>query len=238
MDSRGAMLLSLLLLTLSNLLFIFAIYVAVIRQYYTEAMMYTFTMIFSTFYHACDAPAQIAFCLARLRILQFGDFYCGIMCFWVTLLAMCIINDKFRSFLQLSGAIVIAMLTTWNMHSFVSFLTPCAVAISILLISWYYDYRNTRKFLYPRSYYIIYVPIGLGFAAIGLILFGFFQTEQNYYIVHSFWHMVIAVSAAFLLPDIKRNGMYHAFAPSRDMCSLRFCKRSRRSQPPPDDDEP
>lgn len=231
------MLLSLLLLTLSNLLFIFAIYVAIIRLYYTEAMMYTFTMIFSTFYHACDAPAQIAFCIMRLRILQFGDFYCGIMCFWVTLLAMCIIHDKFRSFLQLSGAIVVAMLTTWNMHSFVSFLTPCAIGILILLISWYYDYRKTRKFLYPRSYYIIYIPIGLGFAAIGLISFGFFQTEKNYHIVHSFWHMVIAVSAAFLLPDIRRNGLYHAFAPTRNMCSLRFCKLFRRSRPPRIDEE-
>lgn len=235
MDSRAAMLLSLLLLTLSNLLFFFAIYVAIIRLYYTEAMMYTFTMIFSTFYHACDAPAQVALCIARLRLLQFGDFYCGIMCFWVTLLAMCIMNDKLRSSLQLSGAIIIAMLTTWNMHSFVAFLTPCAVGIAAILISWYWDYRKTRKFLYPRLYYILYLPVGLGFSAIGLISFGFFQTEQNYYIVHSFWHMVIAVSAAFLLPDIKRSGPSHAFVPNRNMCSLRFCRLFKRSRPPPED---
>lgn len=235
MDSRAVMLLSLLLLTLSNVLFFFAIYVAIIRLYYTEAIMYTFTMIFSTFYHACDAPAQVAFCIARRGLLQFGDFYCGIMCFWVTLLAMCIINDRFRSSLQLSGAIIVALLTTWNMHSFVAFLTPCAVGIAILLISWFYDYRKTRQFLYPKSYYIIYLPIGIGFAAVGLILFGFFQTEKNYFIVHSFWHMVIAISAAFLLPDIKRGGAYHPFAPSHSVCSLRFCRLFRRSRPPPGD---
>ncbi|CAG4988179.1 unnamed protein product [Parnassius apollo] len=65
MDSRVYMLVSVLLLTLSNLLFFFSIYVAVIRLYYTEAMMYTFTMVFSTFYHACDAPAQVAYCITR-----------------------------------------------------------------------------------------------------------------------------------------------------------------------------
>lgn len=65
MDSRVYMLISVLLLTLSNLLFILSIYVAIIRLYYTEAMMYAFTMVFSTFYHACDAPSQVAYCIVR-----------------------------------------------------------------------------------------------------------------------------------------------------------------------------
>lgn len=228
MDSKVYMLVSVLLLTLSNILFFFSIYVAVIRLYYTEAMMYAFTMIFSTFYHACDAPAQVAYCIMRGNILQFGDFYCGLMSFWVTLLAMSIIHEKLRSSLQLIGAIVIALLTTWNMHSFVSFLLPVAVGICVVFSSWYISYRKSRSFMYPRSYYTLHLPFGIVLVSIGLVCYAFLQTEQNYKIVHSFWHMIIAVSVVFLLPDDKRGGRVNPFCPSRGRYKMPFFRIFRR----------
>ncbi|KAL4706964.1 hypothetical protein ACJJTC_019502 [Scirpophaga incertulas] len=231
MDSRLYMLVSVLLLTLSNLLFFFSVYVAIIRLYYTEAMMYAFTMIFSTFYHACDASAQVAYCIVRGNILQFGDFYCGLMCFWVTLLAMSVIGDKIRSSFQLIGAIIIALLTTWNMHSFVAFLLPVAVGASVLLVSWYLDYRKIRSMRYPRSYYTIYLPLGLVLVSVGLICYAFLQTEQNYKIVHSLWHTIIAMSVVFLLPDVKRNEGVNPFLPGPNYCRLPFCRFFDRSQP-------
>lgn len=232
MDSKIYMLVSILLLTLSNLLFFFSMYVAIIRLYYTEAMMYTFTMIFSTFYHACDAPSQVSYCILRGNILQFGDFYCGLMSFWVTLLAMSIIGDRFRSSLQLIGAIVIALLTTWNMHSFVAFLLPVAVGITVLLTSWYFDYRKNRRMKYPRTYYVRYMPVGIILVSVGLICYAFLQTEQNYKIVHSIWHMIIALSVVFLLPDVKRGNDVNAFLPSPNYCKFSFCRIFRRSPPP------
>lgn len=232
MDSRFHMLVAVLLLTLSNLLFLLSMYVATIRLYYTEAMMYGFTMIFSTFYHACDAPAQVAFCIMRGNILQFGDFYCGLMSFWVTLLAMSIINDKFRSSLQLIGAIIIALLTTWNMHSFVSFLLPVAVGISVVFSSWYLDYWKNRRMKYPRSYYTVYLPLGILLVSIGLICYTKLQTEQNYKIVHSIWHMIIALSVVFLLPDIKRGPDVNPFCPTRGHYKIPLFRIFRRSPAP------
>lgn len=230
MDSQIYMLIAVLLLTLSNILFLFSIYCAIIRLYYTEAMMYAFTMVFSTFYHACDAPVQIAFCILRPHILQFGDFYCGLMSFWVTLLAMSIVGDKFRSSLQLIGAIVIAILTTWNMHSFVSFVAPVTVGIAVLLLSWYLDYRKNHSWRYPKSYYRIYLPLGIVLVSVGLVSYGFLQTEQNYKFVHSMWHMIIAMSVVFLLPDVKRNDDVNPFVPSPNYCRLPFCRVFNRSQ--------
>lgn len=230
MDSKVYMLVSILLLTLSNILFFFSIYVAIIRLYYTEAMMYTFTMVFSTFYHACDAPAQVAYCIVRGNILQFGDFYCGLMSFWVTLLAMSIVGDKFKSSFQLIGAIIIALLTTWNMHSFVAFVLPVAVGVFVLLLSWYLDYRKNRTMRYPRSYYTIYMPLGIVLVTIGLICYAFLQTEQNYKIVHSVWHMIIALSVVFLLPDVKRSEETNPFVPSPNYCRLPFCRIFNRSR--------
>lgn len=74
-----------LLLTLSNLLFIPSIYFAVRREYYTEAVIYFFAMFFSTFYHACDSgEEEFSFCLVKISVLQFCDFYCGLLAIWVS----------------------------------------------------------------------------------------------------------------------------------------------------------
>ncbi|GBP17908.1 Transmembrane protein 8B [Eumeta japonica] len=230
-DSMSYMLLSVLLLTLSNLLFLFSIYVAIIRLYYTEAIMYLFTMVLSTFYHACDAPAQVAYCIIRGSILQFGDFYCGIMSFWLTLLAMSIIQDKWRSFFQLVGAIVIALLTTWNMQSLAAFMLPVTVGVTIALLSWILDYKKYRYLKFPRTYYRRYLPLGIALVGIGLICYAFLQTEQNYKIVHSVWHMIIALSVVCLLPDAKRENANPFLWGPNSTCSIPFCKFFNRSQP-------
>jgi hypothetical protein len=56
---KANVLLRLLLLTLSNLAFVGAIYVAIVRRYYTESIVYTAVMFFSTFYHACEAGEEV-----------------------------------------------------------------------------------------------------------------------------------------------------------------------------------
>lgn len=145
---------------------------------------------------------------------------------------MSIIGDKFRSSLQLIGAIIIALLTTWNMHSIVSFLLPVAVGVGVLLLSWYLDFRKIRSLRYPRTYYIRYLPLGIILVSIGLICYAFLQTEQNYKIVHSIWHMIIALSVVFLLPDVKRGSDVNAFLPSQDYFKLSFRKVFQRSHRP------
>ncbi|KAJ2953443.1 hypothetical protein O0L34_g1037 [Tuta absoluta] len=232
MDSKAYMYTSTLLLTLSNLLFFIPVYIAVIRRYYTEAIMYTFAMVFSTFYHACDAPFEVHYCIIKGNILQFGDFYCGIMCFWVTLLAMSIITDSLRSSLQLIGAIVIALLTTWNMHSIVSFAIPVTFGISVLFCSWFWDFKQKRALSYPKVYYIKHLPVGSVLVLVGLVCYAFLQTEQNYKIVHSIWHGIVALSIAFLLPDVKREVDAKPFLPSSDWCKWPFGKILRRTNPP------
>lgn len=74
-----------LMLTLSNLLFVPSIYFAYRREYHTEAVIYFFAMFFSTFYHACDSgEEEFSFCLVKISVLQFCDFYCGLLAIWVS----------------------------------------------------------------------------------------------------------------------------------------------------------
>ena len=78
-----------------NAIFIQISVLAFYRQLYGPCLVYTATMIFSIFYHACDQESfsgslpsglQIT-CLSLYvnnEVLQFCDFFSAILSFWVT----------------------------------------------------------------------------------------------------------------------------------------------------------
>lgn len=199
--SNGEILLSVLLLTLSNLLFILSVYIGYRRSYYTEAVVYFFTMFFSTFYHACDAEEAIyGFCMFRLSVLQFCDFYCGLMSIWVTLVAMSNLESNLKSVSHVCGAILLAFGTIYNKQALWVFLMPAISGLLLIAISWGFRCRKTKKLFPSKRYLIRFMPIGLCLVLMGLISFAFLQTKDNYKFVHSFWHAIMAVSVIFLLP--------------------------------------
>lgn len=53
---------------------------------------------------------------------------------------------------------------------------------------------------YISVYRSIYFPGGLLLVALGLVCYAFLQTRRNYYIVHSLWHVCVAVGVVLLLP--------------------------------------
>ncbi|GAB0087524.1 uncharacterized protein DMENIID0001_018410 [Sergentomyia squamirostris] len=202
--SSMSILLASLLLTLSNLLFLPSIYFAVRRKYYTEAVIYFFAMFFSTFYHACDSGEdEYSFCLVKIGVLQFCDFYCGLLAIWVTLIAMAHVRQTFVSLLHMLGAILLAFGTELNKQSLWVFLAPALTGICLISASWGLRCRKTRKWFPARNYLIIYMPIGAVLVMVGLVCYAFLQTKQNYHIVHSIWHMVMALSILCLLPNRK-----------------------------------
>uniref|UniRef100_A0A4W5JIF7 Uncharacterized protein n=1 Tax=Hucho hucho TaxID=62062 RepID=A0A4W5JIF7_9TELE len=95
-QSYGRQLTAVLLLTLSNLLFIPPIVIAVRRCYITEASVYLFTMFFSTFYHACDQPGLTVMCIMDYDTLQYCDFLGSVCSIWVTVLCMARVRDTFK----------------------------------------------------------------------------------------------------------------------------------------------
>lgn len=159
-----------LLLTLSNLLFIPSIYFAIRREYYTEAVIYFFAMFFSTFYHACDSgEEEFSFCLVKISVLQFCDFYCGLLAIWVTLIAMANVRPTFVSLLHMFGAILLAFGTELNKQSLWVFLAPALTGICIISVSWGMKCRK-KKQLYPsKKYLALYLPLGSVLVMIGLV---------------------------------------------------------------------
>jgi hypothetical protein len=71
---EGLLLLTTLLLTLSNVFFLPAVYLALRRYLLTEALIYLATMVFSILYHACD-QGFYGYCVTKyeVSVLQAGQ---------------------------------------------------------------------------------------------------------------------------------------------------------------------
>lgn len=200
--SNGGILLRLLMLTLSNLSFVGAIYVAIKRGYYTEAIAYTAVMFFSTFYHACEAGEEIhSFCIMKLSVLQFCDFFNALLAIWVTLVAMAALGPRMTSAFQMTGVVILAVGAELDKTALWVFLLPAITGCVVVGVTWGLRCRQKGTVQYPaRRYRVMYLPAGLLVVSLGLICYAFLQTTKNYYAVHSLWHICVALGAVLLLP--------------------------------------
>ncbi|XP_013869281.1 post-GPI attachment to proteins factor 6 isoform X2 [Austrofundulus limnaeus] len=190
-----------LLLTLSNLSFLPAIVVAMKRGYVTEASVYAFTMFFSTFYHACDQPGVAVLCIMDYDALQYCDFLGSVCAIWVTILCMARLRHTFKYTLFMLGALLIAMSMQLDRKGLWNLLGPVLCAILLMVITWVYR-GVRRRHCYPPSWqrWVFFLLPGVLCALVGVCLYIFAETEDNYYYTHSIWHILVASCVVFLLP--------------------------------------
>ncbi|XP_063607987.1 post-GPI attachment to proteins factor 6-like isoform X1 [Penaeus indicus] len=193
------LILATLLLTLSNLFFLPAIILALKRRYFAEAVVYAFTMVFSTFYHACDQQPY-NFCLMRLSVMQFCDFYSAILSFWVTLIAMADLPHSLYSFLHVAGALVVALGVEYDRTGLWVFVVPSASAFLIMVASWVWHCKHLHSCYPTKWYWLTCLLPGVLLSATGLFCYAFLETHDNYYYVHSVWHATMALAILCLLP--------------------------------------
>ena len=153
-----------LLLCLSNFLFLPAIVLAFRRKFYSQCTLYTLTMVFSTvstnpfryllhlnycvtildltidlqFYHACDQTSQFKFCLLPYSVLQFGDFYSSLTSVWLTALVVAdpLLTESIRFFIGLTGTVIIAVCVHYDATSLATFLIPTVSGLLLISASW------------------------------------------------------------------------------------------------------
>ncbi|GLH12908.1 Uncharacterized protein GBIM_17566 [Gryllus bimaculatus] len=203
-DGRNAtpeslLLLTTLLLTLSNVFFLPAVLLALRRNLLTEALVYLATMVFSTFYHACDQDFY-AYCVIKYEVLQFCDFFCSILAFWVTLVAIAGIPPHIASTLHMMGVLIVAVGVEYNRTGLLVFIIPFGLGVVIPVATWCIRCCRQRGCIHLQYSLLLLLLPGIFLATVGLILFAFIETEANYQYVHSAWHIVIALSLVFLLP--------------------------------------
>lgn len=191
-------LMSAVLLVMSNIFFIPAIYIAIKRRLYAEGLVYLITMLFSSLYHACDQSGG-QFCITKYELLQYIDFFSSILAFWVTLVAMAELPIAFVPLCHMMGVFVITFGMQIDRMCLISISVPLSLGIIIPIFTHTYRTFQSKKCKKPSRR----ILLGLLFAIIGLVLYSFIETEKNYQYVHSVWHIIMAISLIFLLPPMK-----------------------------------
>lgn len=223
-----------LMLTISNLFFLPAIVVAVRRYYITEAAVYLFTMFFSTFYHACDQPGVAVLCIMDYDALQYCDFLGSVCAIWVTILCMARIKETFKYALFMLGALLLAMSMQLDRKGLWNMVGPILCAVLIMVAAWVYR-GVKRHHCYPPSWrrWVFFLLPGALCALIGVSLFVFAETEDNYYYTHSLWHILVAGCVVFLLPPKEKKreefGWTQGFSWSwrPRICGYTLCESSK-----------
>uniref|UniRef100_A0A4W3HZL0 Transmembrane protein 8B n=1 Tax=Callorhinchus milii TaxID=7868 RepID=A0A4W3HZL0_CALMI len=216
-------LLATLLLCLSNLMFVPPVAIAVRSQYLLEASVYTFTMFFSTFYHACDQPGVVVLCIMDYDVLQFCDFLGSMMSVWVTVIAMARLQPIIKQILYLLGAMLLSMALQLDRHGLWNLLGPSLFALGIMAIAWTIRTIRRRR-CYPPTWkrWVFYLFPGTVIAMSAVALYTFVETEENYFYIHSIWHMLIAGSVGFLLPPRPRPGCGYQLCQTLDFLLLHW----------------
>ncbi|XP_078237485.1 post-GPI attachment to proteins factor 6 isoform X2 [Pogona vitticeps] len=227
-QSLGTQTLATLTLTLSNLFFLPAIAVALYRYYLVEASVYTFTMFFSTFYHACDQPGVVVLCIMDYDTVQYCDFLGSVVSFWVTILCMARIKNILKYVLCVVGTLFIAMSLHLDRRGVWNMMAPCLVAIILMTAIWA-SRCVTRRHCYPPSWkrWAFFLFPGISLAVVAVVVYVFMETTENYYYTHSLWHILVAISLVFLLPPGDKQ-QQEPWAWSRKLfCRYQICKNDR-----------
>lgn len=201
--SYAMLVLELCLLVISNLIFVPAAYIAYRRKFYVEMIVYISAFLSSSFYHMCDAGENIiSVCVVRLDVLQFSDFFSGLLAIWVTLIAVSAIPHPWSSISHITGSLILAFGTTLSKQSLVVFIVPVVSGVIIVTGNWIYLRRKLGKGFPNRRYVKIYLPIALVITGAGLLMYALFQTQSNYKYLHSLWHISMGLGIIIILPDM------------------------------------
>ncbi|XP_052234021.1 post-GPI attachment to proteins factor 6-like isoform X2 [Dreissena polymorpha] len=207
-EADGHQLQELLLLTLSNLIFIPAIVLAAYRRYYVEALVYAYNMVFSGLYHACDGGRRedFTYCAMPINIVSHADFLASATSIWITLVAMARPPLQWKGFLQMCGPLGLLIGVMYRRTSAFLFLVPAGVGLTLILVSWICRCCYRHKCYPSMKKYLMFLVPGLLLAAGGLCIFSFVERETNYMYTHSAWHACMALSVLLLLPPRDSRG--------------------------------
>ncbi len=206
-----------LLLTLSNLAFVPAVVLAAYFGLFAESLVYAATAASSSLYHVCDRgtltsgmlPASLqAVCFelyVEREVLQFCDFYCATLSFWVTVIALAHLAPPAAAALNAFGVLLIAALIQHNRTGASALLAPLCLAAVLLSGALIARTLRRRKALRPNRMCLALVTPAAACAGGALALVGLAETKRNYPYVHSVWHALMAASLLLLVPRCRRR---------------------------------
>ncbi|KAL4236436.1 Transmembrane protein 8A [Mactra antiquata] len=203
-------LLELLLLTLSNIFFLPAIILSLYRRHYVETLVYTFTMVFSALYHACDGGRMegYTYCALPVMSLSIIDLVAMATTIWITFVSMSRPPILWKGFLQVMGPLGIMVGVLYRQTSAFQLIIPACVGLLLVMISWMCRCCYRHKCYPSKKKYLICLFPGIILFLGGLAIYLFLQKKESFIYTHSAWHACISLGIIFLLPPRETRGVY------------------------------
>lgn len=90
------------------------------------------------FYHACDMDEWSTYrlCIMPYHVLQYTDFFCSIMSFWVTLMAMAELPFKVKALAHMLAVYAFSMGLTWKQFGILPYAIPISTGALIVVLAW------------------------------------------------------------------------------------------------------
>ncbi|KAK0156496.1 Protein myomaker [Merluccius polli] len=199
----GAFLAKLILPTVSSLVLLPTASVATKRGFHSEALVYFFTMFFTTILHVCEGPGLSIVCFMRHEVLEYFTVYGTALSMWVTLIALGDFDEPRRSSITMFGVLTIAVRTYQDRYGYGVYSGPIGSAVFIVTVTWLQKMKEIRGVYPDKKVYTQQVGPGCCFGALALMLRFYFE-EWDYSYVHSFYHLSLAISFVLLLPKKNR----------------------------------
>uniref|UniRef100_A0A8C6N181 Post-glycosylphosphatidylinositol attachment to proteins 6 n=1 Tax=Mus spicilegus TaxID=10103 RepID=A0A8C6N181_MUSSI len=133
----------------------------------------------------------------------------------------------FSTVLLVLGTLVIAMSLQMDRRGIWNLMGPCVFAFVIMASMWIYRCGH-RGQCYPTSWqrWVFYLLPGISMASVGIAMYTSMMTSDNYYYTHSIWHILLAGSAAFLLPPREEKAGSWACL-QKFPCHYQICRNDR-----------
>lgn len=96
-----------------------------------------------------------SFCVIRVSVLQFCDFFNALLSIWVTLVAMASLGQRATSFCQMLGVVVLAVGAELDRTALWVFLLPTVCGCLLVISSWAYKCRQKGETFHPNPCIIL-----------------------------------------------------------------------------------
>lgn len=196
------------------------------QKAFAEWILYTSSGISSALYHSCDVGT---WCILSFRVLQFLDFWLSFMAVVGTFIYMATIDEVSKRAMHTAVFILTALLAATGATRSANIGIVIAIGSVGLLMGWLLEFSTARRFIcwpsrinlnMPQSwpnlrtlfqitlemvnkrFRWIFLLLGfmtLSFAAISWKL----ESNNNYWIWHSIWHITIYTSSFFFLCSMR-----------------------------------
>jgi len=112
---------------------------------------------------------------------------------------MAIIPRSIKAFLFMLGVLTCIVINSRDRFDHLQFIYLISITFCFTIITWIFISIRSHR-LQPSPKRLLLVMPGFLLALSGLILFAFCETDENYWYIHSLWHILIASSILFFLP--------------------------------------